>query len=103
MEEEEKTLTQAAKMNDSSSHVGRLSPWAELQSTEDGNKAVKETSKIITKEEEELVAVTQITQSPRQQMPLMSDTIQATIIESSKNTVKGKLHPAPNYLMIITY
>ncbi|KAK1882119.1 putative JmjC domain containing histone demethylation protein 2C, partial [Dissostichus eleginoides] len=87
-EEEEKPLMPANKMNDSSSLIGRLSPWAELQ--EDTKKGVvKETSKITTKEEEELVAVTQITQSPRQQTPVMPDSLQAGSMESSKNTVKA--------------
>lgn len=92
-EEDEKPLLQSTKMNDSSSLIGRLSPWVELQAAEDSKKGVvKETGKMITKEEEELVAVTQITQSPRQQMPLMSDTIQGGIMESSKNTVKGTVY-----------
>lgn len=60
----------------------------ELHIAEDSKKGmVKETGCIITKEEEELVAVTQITQSPRQQIPLMCDSIQGGIIE--KNTVNG--------------
>lgn len=65
----------------------------ELQAAEDiKNGLMKETGKIITKEEEELVAVTQITQSPRQQMLLISDTVQGSIMESSKSTVKGIIH-----------
>lgn len=92
-EEDEKPLMQGTKMNDSSSLIGRLSPWVDLQAAEDSKKGVvKETGKMITKEEEELVAVTQITQSPRQQTPLMSDIVQGSVIESSKNTVKGTVH-----------
>lgn len=44
---------------------------------------------MLTKEDEELVAVTQITQSPRQQTPLMSDVVQGSIMENSKNAVKA--------------
>lgn len=92
MEEDEKPLLQGPKTNDSSSVIGRLSPWAELQATEDVKKSVvKETSKMLSKEDEELVAVTQITQSPRQQTPLMSDVVQGGVLENSKNTVKGEL------------
>lgn len=91
MEEDEKPLMQGAKMNNNSSLIGRLSPWVELQAAEDGKKGVvKETGKMIMKEVEELVAVTQMTQSPRQQS-LISDTIQGSILESSKNTVKGTI------------
>lgn len=92
MEEDEKPLLQGPETNDSSSVIGRLSPWAELQATEDVKKSVvKETSKMLSKEDEELVAVTQITQSPRQQTPLMSDVVQGGVLENSKNTVKGEL------------
>lgn len=88
-EEDEKPLRlQNADVTDSSSAIDQLSPWADLQATEENKKAVvKEMGKIITKEEEELVAVTQITQLPRQQIPLMSDSFQGSVI--GKNTVKG--------------
>lgn len=60
----------------------------DLQATEENKKAVvKEIGKMITKEEEELVAVTQITQLPRQRIPLICDSVQGSIIE--KNPLKG--------------
>uniref|UniRef100_A0A3Q3VYN8 Probable JmjC domain-containing histone demethylation protein 2C n=1 Tax=Mola mola TaxID=94237 RepID=A0A3Q3VYN8_MOLML len=102
-EEDEKLLFQVTKRNDSSTLIGRLSPWVELQAVEDSKKGVvKETGKMITKEEEDLVAVTHITQSPQQQMAL--DTVQGGIIESSKHTMKGlspdlaksRMSPSPN-------
>ncbi|KAF0024998.1 hypothetical protein F2P81_021879, partial [Scophthalmus maximus] len=57
MEEDEKPLMLGTKINNSSSLIGRLSPWVELQATEESKKGVvKETGKIIMKEVEELVA-----------------------------------------------
>lgn len=88
-EEEEKPLrVQSTNNSDSSSVIDRLSPWMDLQATEENKKvAVKEIGKMITKEEEELVAVTQITQLPRHQIPLICDSVQGSII--GKNPLKG--------------
>lgn len=88
-EEDEKPLcVQSTNSNDSSSVIDRLSPWVDLQATQENKKAViKEISKMITKEEEELVAVTQITQLRSQQISLMCDSVQGSII--GKNPLKG--------------
>jgi len=60
---------------------------------------IKDPGKTITKEEEELVAVTQITQSPLQQTPQISDAAQRGFIENAKNTVKGGLQAAAGGLL----
>lgn len=93
-EENEKPLhVQSTNSSDSSSVIDRLSPWVDLQATEENKKAAgKEIGKMITKEEEELVAVTQITQLPRQQIPLMCDSVQGSII--GKNPLKGIMSQA---------
>ncbi|XP_024153899.1 probable JmjC domain-containing histone demethylation protein 2C isoform X2 [Oryzias melastigma] len=88
-EEEEKPGVKGPKMNDSSSLVGHLSPWADMEAAEKLKKSVlKDSVKMMTKEEEELVAVTQITQSPLQQSQLMVDMSQGGAMENIKNTVK---------------
>lgn len=93
-EEDEKALrVQSTNSSDSSSVIDRLSPWVDLQATEEHKKAVvKEIGKMITKEEEELVAITQITQLPQQQIPLTCDSVQSSII--GKNPLKGITRPA---------
>lgn len=93
-EEDEKPLrVQSTNSSDSSSVIDRLSPWVDLQVTEENKKAVvKEIGKMITKEEEELVAVTQITQLPRQQISLMGDSVQGSII--GRNPLKGIMSQA---------
>lgn len=93
-EEDEKPLrVQSTNSSDSSSVFDRLSPWVDLQATEENKKAVvKEIGKMITKEEEELVAVTQITQLPRQQISLMGDSVQGSII--GRNPLKGIMSQA---------
>uniref|UniRef100_A0A674MWP9 Probable JmjC domain-containing histone demethylation protein 2C n=1 Tax=Takifugu rubripes TaxID=31033 RepID=A0A674MWP9_TAKRU len=78
---------QSINISDSATTIDQLSPWVDFQETEQNKKADKETGKMITKEEEELVAVTQITQLPQQQIPLMCDSLQGSIIR--KNIVKG--------------
>uniref|UniRef100_A0A3P9JE77 Probable JmjC domain-containing histone demethylation protein 2C n=1 Tax=Oryzias latipes TaxID=8090 RepID=A0A3P9JE77_ORYLA len=89
-EEEEKPGMKGPKMNDSSSLVGHLSPWADMEAAEKLKKSVlKESVKMMTKEEEELVAVTQITQSPLQPSQLMVDMSQGGALESVKNAVKA--------------
>ncbi|XP_034021083.1 probable JmjC domain-containing histone demethylation protein 2C [Thalassophryne amazonica] len=99
MEEDVKPLIDGSRISDSSSLIGRLSPWSELQATEASKiGVVKETSKIITKEEEELVAITQITQSPRQQVALLPDSIHGGIVESCKTSVKASTTPPLSHL-----
>lgn len=56
--------------------------------------------KMITKEEE-LVAITQITQLPQQQIPLMCDSFQGTVI--GKNIVKGIMSQATTKMFKLYY
>lgn len=85
-EDEKPLLLQSTNISDSTSVIDRLSPLVDFQATEQNKKAVNEMGKMITKEEE-LVAITQITQLPQQQIPLMCDSFQGSII--GKNIVKG--------------
>lgn len=84
---------QSINISDSATTVDQLSPWEDFQETDQNKKADKETGKMITKEDEELVAVTQITQLPQQQIPLMCDSLQGSIIRT--NIVKGIILKAP--------
>lgn len=94
LKKDEKPLRlQSINISDSATTIDQLSPWVDFQETEQNKKADKETGKMITKEEEELVAVTQITQLPQQQIPLMCDSLQGSIIR--KNVVKGIMSKAP--------
>lgn len=88
-EEEEKPLrVLSTNSSDSSSVIDRLSPWVDVKASEENKKAViKEMSKMITAEEEELVAVTQITQVPRQQISLICESVQGSLI--GKHPLKG--------------
>ena len=95
-EEEEKPLAaavQGSKLDEPSPALtGRLSPWSELRAAapEDKKPVAKETGAVaaLTKEDEELAAVTQITRSPRQQVA--ADVAQGCIMETNKSTVKGR-------------
>lgn len=94
LKKDEKPLRlQSINVSDSATTVDQLSPGVDFQETEQNEKADKETGKMITKEEEELVAVTQITQLPQQQIPMMCDSLQGSIIR--KNIVKGIMSKAP--------
>lgn len=84
---------QSIMVGDSATTIDQLSPWVDFQETEQNKKADKKMGKVITKEEEELVAVTQITQLPQQQIPLMCDRLQGSIVR--KNVVKGIMSKAP--------
>ncbi|MEQ2210255.1 hypothetical protein XENOCAPTIV_010573 [Xenoophorus captivus] len=95
MEDDEKPVLKGPKMNDTSTLIRCISPWAELQSAEDIKKgALKESGQTLTNEEEELVALTQITQSPLHQTSLIPDMAQSGTLENSKNAVKGRLQSA---------
>ncbi|MED6285495.1 hypothetical protein CHARACLAT_029907, partial [Characodon lateralis] len=90
MEDDEKPVLKGPKMNDTSTLIRCISPWAELQSAEDIKKgALKESGQTLTNEEEELVALTQITQSPLHQTSLIPDMAQSGTLENSKNAVKA--------------
>lgn len=95
LKKDEKPLRlQSINISDSTTTIDQLSPWVDFQETEQNKKADKKMGKMITKEEEEeLVAVTQITQLPQQQIPLMCDSLQGSIIR--KNIVKGIMSKAP--------
>lgn len=89
--ENEKPLRlQSTNISDSTSVVDRLSRLVDFQATEQNMKAVNEMGEIITKEE--LVAITQITQLPQQQIPLMCDSFQDSAI--GKSIVKGIMSQA---------
>lgn len=88
LKKDEKPLhLQSINISDSTTTIDQLSPWMNFQETVQNKKADKKMGKMITKEEEELVAVTQITQLPQQQIPLMCDSLHGSIIR--KNIVKG--------------
>lgn len=95
-EEDEKPLRVLSTNScDSSSAIDGLSPWVDLQATGENKQAViQEMDNVITKEEEELVAVTQITQIPRQQIPLICESVEGSVIGKSPPKGTDRLLPA---------
>lgn len=89
MEEDEKQAIKESRVNDSSSLIGCVSPWAELQVAGDMKKSIiKESGNLLTKEEGDLLTDTQVSRSPIQQT-LLSDITQSGPTEPHKNPIKG--------------